>query len=266
MGANFLRILPSDLSSCFLCAILRCMKVRHKNLREAARRLRQLGASYGEIKTKTGVAKSTLSYWLKDILLNSGARKKLYTKQVELLSRGPKSQKERRAREVERIGEAAEQEIILPLSPETFRLMGAALYWGEGNKGKMAQITNSDPHLILFAVKWIEHILGVPSMKLSASLNIYPQQNERHIKQFWSDLTKIPFENFRKSYVKPLSKNYKKNNLYYGTIKIYIPKSANLQHQIFGWIRAATKSVAPDVQLIQKRWGSLAKTPRPVNL
>lgn len=242
------------------------MKTHPKDLKEAAQRLRRSGASYGEISKKIGVAKSTLSYWLKDVLLNAHARKRLYTKQIEVLSRGPKSQKERRAREIEQILKEAKTEIQFPLSNQTLLLMGAALYWGEGGKGKMAHITNSDPHLILFAVRWIEAVFKIPSVQLKAYLNIYPQQEELKLKRFWSDLTKIPLENFCKSYVKPLSKNYKTNNLYYGTIRIYIPKSSNLRHRIFGWIQAAIKDIAPDVQLTQRRWESLAKMPRPVNL
>lgn len=242
------------------------MEKDYKILKKQALHLRKQGDSYGDIVKKLNISKSTASYWLHNVPLTPEQRAKYYTKQIQILSLGPNSQKERRAREIEQIVRKAEQEIIFPLPFETFRLMGAALYWGEGGKGKMAHITNADPHLILFAVKWIESVFRIPPVQLKASLNIYPQQKELDIKKFWSDLTKIPLENFCKSYIKPLSKNYKKNNLYYGTIRIYIPKSANLRHQIFGWIKAATKNIAPDVQLTQRKWESIAKTPRPVNL
>ena len=242
------------------------MEKDYKLLKDQALRLRKQGDSYGDIVKKLGISKSTVSYWLRDVPLTPEQRAKYYTKQIQILSRGPNSQKERRIREIEQITREAEQEINSPLSFETFRLMGAALYWGEGGKGRMAHITNSDPHLIVFSVKWIESVFKIPPTQLKASLNIYPQQTELHLKRFWSDLTKIPLENFCKSYIKPPSKNYKKNNLYYGTIRIYIPKSSDLRHRIFGWIKAATKDIAPDVQLTQRKWESLAKMPRPVNL
>ena len=158
------------------------------------------------------------------------------------------------------------KEIKLPLSFETYRFIGAALYWAEGDKTKGFQIANSDPYLILFMVKWFETVFGVSPKNLKAWLNIYPQQNERKIKQFWSNLTGIPLENFGKSYIKPLSKGYKKNNLYYGTIKIKVPKGTDMRYRVFGWINALLNDIAPEVELAQKEWRSLKETPRPVNI
>jgi len=131
---------------------------------------------------------------------------------------------------------------------------------------KEFRIANSDPSLILLMVKWFEKMLGVPPLKLKAWLNIYPQQNDLELKQFWSRLTDIPFENFGKSFVKPRNKGYKKNNLYYGTIKIRIPKGTNMRHRFFGWIKAILKDIAPQIELVQKEWKSLKETPRPANI
>lgn len=131
--------------------------------------------------------------------------------------------------------------------------MGASLYWAEGSKGKMCNITNSDPRLVLFMVRWIEKIFKIPAENLKARLNIYPQQNELKIKKFWSDLISIPVKNFGKSYIKPISKGYKKNNLYYGTIRIEIPKSVNIGYRIFGWIKATIKNLEPRILLVQRK-------------
>ncbi|MDI6734252.1 MAG: hypothetical protein QMD50_02030 [Patescibacteria group bacterium] len=235
-------------------------------LKKNAIKLRKSGRSYNEIKKKINVSKSTLSLWLKNIPLSLTDKKRFYTKQIQILSLGPKSQKERRAREIEKIIFEAEREINLPLNPETYRLMGASLYWAEGSKGKRFVLTNSDPHLILFIVKWIEKILKISPNELILRLNIYPQQNEMKIKKFWSDLTNIPIKNFGKSYIKPTSTNFKQNNLYFGTIRVEIPKSANIQHQIFGWIKAAIKDIDPNVKFVQNKWRILKETKKPVNL
>lgn len=144
--------------------------------------------------------------------------------------------------------------------------MGAALYWGEGSKGNKLQVTNSDPVLILFVVHWIEKVFGIPPQQLKAKLNIYPQQNELLIKRFWSALTGIPTKNFWKSYVKPFNKGYKKNNLYYGTIRIEVPKSSNMRHRIFGWIHAVTQTITPSTEITERKWDSLRETKRPINL
>lgn len=241
-------------------------KSKYSQLKQKAIKLRKRGCSYGEIKKKINVSKSTLSLWLKTVPLTPNQRKDFYTKRILNLARGSQSQKERRFREVAKIIKEAEKEIRLPLSFETYRLSGAFLYWAEGGKTKGFEITNSDPSFILFMARWLEKIFKIQPQNLKAHLNIYPQQNELKIKQFWSELTSIPLKNFGKSFVKPPNKGYKKNNLYYGTIKIRVLKSTNMRHQVFGWIKAVLKNVVPQTELVQKEWKSLREVPRPVNL
>jgi len=242
------------------------MKKISSLLKTKATQLRNSGLSYNEIRSTIGVSKSTLSSWLKNIRLKPEYRKRLYTKQIEILSRGPKSQKERRIKEIEQIIKTAENEITHPISFEAFRFAGAALYWAEGSKGRMMEITNSDPDLILFIVRWIEKVFKISAKNLKARLNIYPQQSDLEIKKFWSEITNIPVENFGKSYVKPFSTGYRKNNLYYGTIRIEVPKSANMVHQVFGWTRGLLKDNSSKVLTVKKTWHHLIKTQRPVNL
>ncbi len=235
-------------------------------LRKKAEALRRRGFSYKEIFAEIGVVKSTLSEWLKDIPLKPEYRERLYTKQIEILSRGSKSQKERRAREIDAIVDSAINEIRFPLSDDAFKLFGAALYWAEGSKGKNFEIVNSDPRLILFMVHWLEIIFGIKPEVLKAWLNIYSQQDDLALKKFWSDLTKIPLARFGKSHTKPPNKGYKKNNLYYGTIKIYIPKGIDMKHRVYGWTRAVLQNLEDDILSTERRWISLKQTPRPVNL
>ena len=221
------------------------MEKRRLLLQNKAVKLRKKGLSYGEIHKIIPVSKSTLSFWLKSILLKPAFKKRLYTKQIEILSRGPQSQKERRQREVDKIIDDAQKEIKTPLALDAYRLMGAFLYWAEGAKTSGFQVSNSDPYLIAFMIQWIEKIFSIPPKNIKAWLNIYPQQNDLKLKKFWSKITNIPLENFGKSFVKPLSKNYKKNNLYYGTIKFNVARGTNLRYRVFGWIKAALKNVSP---------------------
>lgn len=229
-------------------------------------RLRMQGLSYNEIRKQVPVSKSILSSWLKAIPLAPEHRARLYTKQVYILSLGSQSQRERRIREVAEIIETAKQEVVVPIADEALRLMGAALYWAEGSKTGLCEITNSDPHLIYFFVEWVQKFFGIPSTGLRARLNIYPQQDDAKIKEFWSDITGIPVENFGKSFVKPFSTGYKKNNLYYGTIKVEVPKSVDIKHKIFGWIAATLQNNDRRITLTQKKWQSLADVQRPINL
>ena len=137
-------------------------KLKYSKLKSEAIQLRKKGLSYNEIKKELNVAKSTLSLWLKTVPLTAEQRKKFYTKRILNLVRGPKSQRERRHREIAKVIKEAEKEIQLPLSFEAYRLLGAALYWAEGKKTRHFAVTNSDSHLILFMVRWFEKIFGIP--------------------------------------------------------------------------------------------------------
>ncbi len=239
----------------------------NQELKRKAIELRRKGLSYGEIQKKIFVPKSTLSNWLKNIPLKPADRKRLYAKVSKYLARGPFSQKERRAKEIENILNEAKNEILLPLSPETLKMMGAMLYWAEGRKKNGGlELTNSDPLLIYFFVKWLEEIFSIPASGLRMRLNIYPQQDEEKLKEFWSNLTKIPMNGFRKSFVKPPNKFFKKNNLYYGTARIEVPKSGNKKHRIHGWIYKALHNLHPKIDSIERKWVSLKEVKRPINI
>ena len=231
-----------------------------------ARALRVEGLSYKEIREEINVAKSTLSLWLRNVPLKPEYKKRLYTKQIEFLSHGPHSQKERRSHEIDAIIEKAASEISFPLSKEAQILFGVALYWAEGDKGKNFEITNSDPYLILYMTHWLKSVFDIDPDALKAYLNIYSQQDEVAIKGFWSELTGIPVKNFGKSYIKPSNKHFKKNNLYYGTIQIYIPKGTNLKHRVFGWTKAVLQNYENEIYSIEKNWESLRNVPRPANV
>lgn len=241
--------------------------IDYELLKKKAIDLRGGGLSYGEIKKVLGVSKSSLSLWLKSIPLKSEYKKRLYTKQIRSLSLGAKSQKERRAVEVKKIIEQAEDQIKFPLSEETLRMFGVALYWGEGSKRKMLEITNSDPYLILFFIHWLNKIFGIRSINLKARLNIHQEQSEIEIKKFWSELTGIPLKNFGKTYIKPISGGYKSNKLYFGTLRLEVPKSVNIRYTILGWLTGLMKNFSKvNVEALKTKWQPLEKSAKSVNL
>lgn len=234
-----------------------------KKMRTLAIALRKKGLSYNEIRLQVPVAKSSLSLWLKHIPLSPKHRARLYTRQIQVLSRGTPSQVERRKREIMFITEDAKKEIVLPLSSETRRFLGAALYWAEGNKTKNFAITNSDPALIAFMTHWFKEMFDISPTMLKAHLNIYSQQNETKVKRFWSEITGIPVKNFGKTFIKPTGKGFKKNNLYYGTIKVYVPKGTDMRHKTFAWIQAALQDLVPEIESTILRWSQLKTIERP---
>lgn len=240
---------------------------KHLYLKRKAILLRKKGLSYNEIRKQINIAKSTLSLWLRDIRLNDDHRERLYNKRIHFLSFGPRSQKERRQREVEEIIKSAMGEMRGKLSAESFRLFGAALYCAEGSKGGVCQFTNSDPSLISFMVKWFRDVFNIKVSDMKARLNIYSIQDEKIIKKFWSDLTGIPMSNFGKSYIKVPGSGFKKNKWYYGTMRLEIPKSVDIKHRIFGWVLSVFEIQKSDLGR-QRRWQATRILDRsiPINL
>ncbi len=229
-----------------------------KKIKQQVRILREKnGLSYKEIADKVGIPKSTATLWCKNVIVKSEYRERLYTKQIKALSNGPESSHERRKKEIETIIDNAEKEIALPLSIDAYKLFGAALYWAEGNKTQHFAITNSDPCLIKFMINWLKDVLDIFPKDIKVHLNIYPQQNDNKLKKFWSELTEIPLENFGKSFIKPENKNYKKNTLYYGTIKIRVSRGTNFRHRVFGWINSVLKETDFQVAATRTKWHKL---------
>jgi transcriptional regulator with XRE-family HTH domain len=226
-------------------------------IKKQAKKLRAKGLSYNQIAKSLKISKSTVKYWCHDVVLKKSDKLRLYTARIANLSHGPNSSHERRYAEIREIRKKAEKEISFPLSMDAYKLFGAALYWAEGNKITDFTITNSDPLLIQFMTQWFCDIFQVTPLNMKAHLNIYPQQNDVELKKFWSDITKIPITNFGKSFIKPVNKNYKKNTLYYGTIKVRVAKGTNFRHRVFGWIHAVLKEIKSDVEITKKKWYKL---------
>src|SRR3989338_6806222 len=129
---------------------------------------------------------------------------------------GALANKEKRAREVLQIKNLAKEE-IKEISPEIFKVAGTILYWAEGTKTKNTSISNSDPRVVKFMVNWWEQIFGIGPANLKAHVHIHYANDEKKIKKFWSELTRIPLVNFGKSFVKPK-----------GTV--------NVKHRIMAWV------------------------------
>lgn len=219
--------------------------------------MRKKGASLKDISEIISASKSTIRLWTKDIILSAEARQRLYTKQLIAMTSGANNQRERRRREIEKIIESAKAEINEPISASAFKLLGAMVYWAEGAKYGQFTVANSDPLLIRFMVEWMKKVFAVKCTDMKAHLNIYPQQNDAEIKKFWSAMTGIPLANFGKTVIKPPNKYYKKNTLYYGTIKIRLFRSVDKVHRTFGWVREMLNSMSIDVDQVTTRWNSL---------
>ncbi len=204
-------------------------------LKEKAKKLRKLGWTYPEIQKKVPIHKNTISKWCRDIKLSPRQIKSRGGRYANRM-KGAEANHLKRQKEIIKIQKRAKKEIH-SLSSYEFKIAGASLYWGEGNKSQGLAFSNSDPELVQFMMKWLREICQVPNTKIRAYLYLHTGQNEKKMKKYWSSIVNVPLDQFNKTIFKQEGSASRKYSLrqYKGTIKIQI-LDENLKHRIFAWI------------------------------
>jgi len=216
-------------------------------LKLQARDLRKKGLSVKEIQKRLKVSKSSVSLWVRDIKLTKKQLKKLYLNSRTGALKGSiiAAMNKIRAREelTRKLLKEGMKEIGTLSKRDKF-ITGVAMYFAEGSKGdKNVSFSNTDPKAIKFMVDWFRNFCKVPEKKFRASLYLHDNLNERKAKQFWSKLTKIPLDQFRKSYIVRNNPNrLRKVRHIYGVLKITV-SNANLHRKIMGWISGVFKNL-----------------------
>ncbi len=85
-------------------------------------------------------------------------------------------------------------------------------------------------------LKFLRSICGVDENRLRVQLYCYANQNVEALKSYWSEVTRIPLNQFIKPYIRQDFSETKKNKMKYGLIHIrYSDKKLFLQVQ--NWIK-----------------------------
>lgn len=163
---------------------------------ERARELRACSWTLMEIAAELGVAKSSVSLWVRDVEFEPRPRRdgRMHG------DRGPNKLQRAKAEEIERLRrEGAER--IGRLSEREFLIAGAALHAGEGNKddGRLG-FANCNPAMMVFFVTWFRRFFDVDEAKLRLFLYLHEGLDVVTANSFWSDLLDIPLANFGKPY------------------------------------------------------------------
>jgi AcrR family transcriptional regulator len=225
------------------CHLRPLRSVRMKNReRDEARRLRRCdGLSLQEIARTVGVSKSSVSLWVRDIELTPEQHRRLndsncmYGAQVRSRAVRMATFRRRRA-EAQEGGRATARE------RDPFHAAGCMLYWAEGSKKRnLAQLSNADPEVVRFFVRFIRTYFDVPDEAFRVTCHLFadhlPQQER--IEQFWLDQLDLPRASLCKSIVNVYSKySLKKraNRLPYGTCRVTVHRTSVVQH-IYGAIQ-----------------------------
>ena len=220
------------------------------DLRASARALRTQGLDYEEIAAALGVAKSSVSLWVRDLprparLSYAECRKR----SAEGASRYWAA--ERPVREARRaaVREAAAAEIG-ELTDRDLLIAGAIAYWCEGTKSKPGRrrdrvvFINSDPSLIQFFLRFLV-VAGSSSENLTFRVYIHENADASSAELFWLKVTGARPEQFLRPILKRHRPTTVRKNVgegYHGCLRIDIRRSSDLYHKIEGWAGAITAS------------------------
>ena len=155
--------------------------------------LRKKGLSVGKIALMLGVAKSTTSLWLRDVVLNKEQKRKLHINQFNS-SVIEKRRISRLATEEKKKEDAlmkAEYH-IRSISKQELRILALGLYWGEGGKTQKGavRISNSDPEIILIMMRFFREICIVEEGKFRAGIHTHSVSQAKKAELYWSQITK----------------------------------------------------------------------------
>lgn len=207
--------------------------------------LRKKGKSYNEIKNTVKVSKSTLTSWLRDIELTAEQKNKLFsqTRQMNAYKLACLNH-QKKIEQTEKILKIAKNEAPFLINNNLF-LSGLMLYWAEGDKSESKEavkFTNSDPAMIMLAMKWFRNICKVPENKFRIALHIHTLFCRNDMESYWSGVTGIPLSQFHKTQVKPTSLKHRKNPLYNGICAVVI-NDKMLFRRIKGWKLECIKNI-----------------------
>ena len=220
------------------------------DLRVVARRMRQEGRSYREIRAEVPVSKSTLSLWLKDVPISEEQRALLSQMRADAGQRRATAIRARRIATDKRVADAAAAEIGRLTARELF-IAGVILYWAEGSKKKpwrrasSVKFINSDPTVIRFYITWLAHI-GIGIDRLTAHVSIHETADAEASKVFWSQLSGIPLGQFRKTTLKTHKPKTNRKNVganYHGCLIITVRRSTDLYRHIEGWYQGIIAAI-----------------------
>ena len=184
--------------------------------------LRKKGKSYGEIRKIIKVSKSSLSLWLKNVILTDEQVHGLKMKKVMAVERYKKAMKIKRQTKLDGYYQNQVKKWI-PLSKREKFIAGLFLYWGEGNKAStnLVNVSNTDPSVIKFAIYWMEKCLGLSEDELHIKLHLYSDMNVDVETKFWTRTLGINKKRFTKPYIKEsLRKDIDQKGFGHGTCTV----------------------------------------------
>jgi len=173
------------------------------HLKPKAIYLREKGYSIVRIESMLGIPKSTLSGWLKTIVLTSRQKKSLKDNSCKaLVLARKKAVVWHNKQKILRFKKAEDEAngVVRTLNLEDKSILELALsmlYLGEGFKTSSTGIGNSDPLILKFFLKLMTSIYNLDVGQMRFDLHLRYDQKPLILKKYWSRQLKVPIERFK---------------------------------------------------------------------
>lgn len=182
-------------------------KIYPKTTRQKARQLRKQGWSLGEISHEMKIPKNTLSGWLKDILLTEAQKQRINKKIAASVALGRPLATKRLYRKIEQWKENIRKDVshfkqLSLKNPEIGKLVCGILYLCEGAKYPSTRgliFGNSNPEMIRCFLYLLRKLFSIREDKLRCRVMYRCDQDIEELNKYWSNVTKIPLNQFFKT-------------------------------------------------------------------
>lgn len=205
--------------------------------RARARELRAQAWTLKDIANELGVAKASVSVWVRDVDFVPRPRNRGHPA-------GPfHPMRLKKEAEIERCQQEA-IELIGDVSERDRLMYALALYAGEGAKGDDKIVfANSDPDLIRVFLSWFRHQFEPDESRLRMRLYLHEDLDLDRALEFWSELTRIPISQFQKPYRAEADHTLRGNRHMNGCVGVQYC-STLVHRRVMAMIAAVTSSLA----------------------
>jgi hypothetical protein len=203
-------------------------------LQEKARKLRAEGRTLVDIAAELGVAKSSVSLWVRDVPFEPSGRR-------SAAHRRPHPHHTAKLAEIADCDRSG-RERIGTLSDEAFLAAGTALYAGEGAKGALL-FANTSPAMVAFFCAWLRRFFEIDERRLRVRVYLHAGLDLDAAEQFWSETTEIPRSQFRAPYRAKADPTMRRNKHEHGCAYVGY-WSSRTHREVMGLVRALLTSGA----------------------
>ena len=205
---------------------------------------RDQGLSYNEINKITGISKSTLSSWLRDIPLTAEQEARLQARllrnRATFAARALPINRERYRRAREEAYRAGAKIVEgLPEDKAVAEVAFAMLYLGDGSKTSgTVRMGSVSPNILKYFVQALIQLYNIDVNRLSCRLHVIEaaREQEEQLTWYWMERISLPRENFRRTTYDKRSKARTVTDDYHG-VCVVTYSDVYLQQRILGLAR-----------------------------